>query len=594
MFKLLSRSIRDFRAAYLQLLLFEYLFVILTSFVILPIITLIFNRVLTVIGSGSLMNDDIVQLGLNWRGMLGLTAIGLVASFAVFIELCVLVILVQQHYFGKRIATADALLTALRQTPRLLGFGAIQLLMILLVLIPFVDSPISKSFYALFNVPIFMERNVLHPSLVMTIVYIAIVTTAIYLVLRWIFVLHYIVLEGKTIGAAIQSSHALTRGKRSKVLVSLLLMNALVIGTGFAAISSLSFLPYWLNHNVLKAFTAHYSLTLSSMLTYILTLTVMPTNIVVLTRLFYLFKRSKERIAGDQLKLYHSFLGRWEEKLTDAARRFPRKRTLFAALALVYVSLALFVGWKANGHLVYAKWSVLISAHRGDVENTTTPENSLPAVLDAIDKGIQSVEIDIQLTKDGVAVLNHDATLKRMAGVNSRINDLTYAQVSKLAIGKDPDGNPVPIATLEDVLGEAKGRIKLLLDLKPYGTSEPLVKETIRLVHEYEMEDAVYIQSFDSTVLRQIRALSPDIRIGQIMYFAFGNLSSQDVDFYTVEQVMVTKSFVDQAHAAGREVLVWTVNGRRNLKEMLKFKIDGLITDTPVQAQSMIELDFIN
>ncbi|SFD75566.1 glycerophosphoryl diester phosphodiesterase [Paenibacillus catalpae] len=589
MFKLLSRSIRDFRAAYPQLLLFEYLFMLLTSVIIIPIITLIFSRVMTVIGSGSLMNDDIVQLGLNWQSMLGLTVIALVASFAVFIELCVLIILVQQRYFGNRIAIADALLTALRQAPSLLGFGTIQLLVMLLVLIPFVDSPMSESFYALFNVPIVLERSVMHLSIVMSGVYLLILASAIYLVLRWIFVLHYIVLEGKTIGSAIRSSLALTRGKYLKVLFSLFLINALVIGTGFAALSSLSFFPYWLNHNVLKAFTEHYSLTLSTILTYMLTLAIMPLNIIVLTRLFYVLKREKGQQLQDHLLLHRSALGRLEDRLSDVVKRFSHKRALFAALAIVYVSLALFVGLKASSHLVYAKWSVLISAHRGDTENA--PENSLPSILGAIDKGIQSVEIDVQLTKDNVAILNHDATLKRMAGMNSPVTDLTYAQVSKLLIGHDAAGAPIPFATLEEVLAEAKGRIKLLIDLKPHGPSGPLVREVVRLIESFEMEDEVYIQSFDSNTLRQIRELSPDIRIGQIMYFAVGNLSSLDVDFYTVEQVMVTKQLVDRAHASGREVWVWTVNGRHDLKEMLKYQVDGLITDTPVLAQSMIGLD---
>lgn len=589
MFKLFSRSIRDFRAAYQKLLLFEYLFMLMTSVVILPIIALIFNRVMTVAGSGSLMNDEIVRLGLNWQSMTGLTAIGLVASFAVFIELCVLVVLVQQRFFGKEIAIADALLTALRQTPRLFGFGAVQLFVLLLVLIPFVDSPLSESFYALFNVPIFLQRKLLHLSILMTAVYVVLLIAAIYLVLRWIFVLHYIVLEGKTVGAAIRSSYDLTRGRRTRVLLSLFLINAVVIGAGFSSLWSLSLLPHWLNHNVLKAFTEHYSLTLSSMLTYMLTLTIMPINIIVLTRLFYVFERDKGRMPRDRLKLYRSFIGRWEDRIDGIIKRLTRRRALYAAIAVAYVSLALFVGLKASGSLVYAKWNVLISAHRGDTEGG--PENSLPAVLGAIDKGLQSVEIDLQLTKDGVVVLNHDATLKRMAGVNLRVPDLTYAQVSMLAIGHDEEGDPIPVVSLEEVMAEAKGRIKLLLDLKPYGQSEPLVKEVIRLVHAYEMEQDVYIQSFDSVMLKQIRALSPDIKIGQIMYFAVGNLSTLDVDFYTVEQVMVTKQLVDRAHAAGREVWVWTVNGRHHLKEMLKFQIDGLITDTPAEAQSMVGLD---
>jgi len=590
MLKLLSRSIRDFRAAYPKLLLFEYIYMLLTSVIIVPIITLIFNRVLTVIGSGSLMNEDIVQLGLNWKGMLGLIAIGLIASFAVFIELCVLVVLIQQRLWGKRVAIADAVLTALHQTPRLLGFGTVQLFVLLLILIPFVDSPMSESFYALFNVPVFLERNVMQLSLIMSVVYMVILAAAIYLVLRWIFVLHYIVLEGRTIGNAIRSSQELTRGKQSRVLVPLFLINVLFVGTGFAALSSLSFLPQWLNLNVLKAFTDHYSLTLTTVLTYMLTLAIMPLNIIVLTRLFYVFKWERGQAPQDHLKLHSSFLGQWEHRLVSIIKRLTRRRALFAVAAVVYVSLMLFVGLKASSHLVYAKWSVLISAHRGgDIMNG--PENSMPVILSSIDKGIQSIEIDVQLTKDGVAVLNHDATLYRVAGVNKRVADLTYEQVSKLTIGYDADGLPIPIATLDEVLNVAQGQIKLLIDLKPTGPSGPLVQEVVRSVHDYGMEQDVYIQSFDSSTLRQIRQLDPEIRIGQIMYFAVGNLSSLDVDFYTVEQVMVTKQLVDRAHAAGREVWVWTVNGRHNLKEMLKFEIDGIITDTPETAQSMIGID---
>ncbi|MFD0672816.1 glycerophosphoryl diester phosphodiesterase membrane domain-containing protein [Cohnella sp. GCM10027633] len=589
MLRWINRSLRDFRAAYPKLLLFEYLFMLLTSVVIIPIITLIFNRVLTVVGSGALMNDEIMSLGLDWRGMLGLAAIGMVASLAVFIELSVLIIVVQQRYFGKGIAIADALLTALRRTPRLLGFGVVQLFVLLLVLIPFVDSPLSESFYALFNVPIFLRRNVEGLSLVMTAVYLVLLLGALYLVLRWIFVLHYIVLDGKTIGEAVRSSYALTRGKRTRVLATLFLTNALVIGTGFAALSSLSFLPYWIDSNVLKAFTEHYSLTLSTMLTYMLTLTIMPVNIILLTRLFYAFERERGTLPRDRLKTSGSFVGRWENRLADAVKRYGRKRSLFAAVAAIYAGLALFVGFKASDNLVYAKWSVLISAHRGDAESG--PENSLPAILGAIDKGIHSVEIDVQLTKDGVAVLNHDATLRRMSGFNARAADLTYAQTRELTIGRLEDGTPVPVATLEEALAEAKGRIKLLIDLKPYGPGEQLVRETLRLIHAYGMEEEVYIQSFDGSLLRLIRQLSPDVRIGQIMYFALGNLTALDVDFYTIEQIMVTEQLLDRAHAAGREVWVWTVNGPHDLKEVLKFPIDGIITDTPALAQSTVGVD---
>jgi len=589
MFKLLGRALRDFRASYPKLLLFEYLYMLVTSVVIVPVITFMFNRVLTVVGSGSLLNTDVYRIGLSYKGLLGLVLIGLVASFAVLIELYVLVIIVQQRYFGKEIAIVDAVLTTLRQTPRLLGFGTFQLLLGLLVLIPFIDSPLSASFYALFNVLIFLNNQVLDASYTMTFVYILLIAGLLYALLRWIFALHFVVLEGKTITQAIRNSQALTRGRRTQLFFSLFLCNAAVFATGSAALSSLTYLPSWLNMNVLTIVSNHYSLTLSTILTYMFALLLLPVNIILLTRLYYNFGRARGVKPQDELVVYYSGLGRLERRAGRYLRGLPRKRLLYASVAVVYVGLSVFVGLRANSTLVYAKWSVTIAAHRGDT--ASAPENSLQSVLSAIDKGLQAVELDVQLTKDGVVVLNHDATLSRMAGVKSRVSELTYAQISRLDIGEDANGEAVRIPSLEEVLTAAQGRIKLLIDLKPYGSGEALAEEVVTLVQAHGMEQDAYIQSFDGNALRHIRAIAPDIKIGRILYFALGDLSSLDVDFYTIDQVMLTDQLVKQAHAAGRGVWVWTVNDRRDLKEVLKFQIDGIITDHPVVAQSMIEVD---
>ncbi|MEK0317577.1 glycerophosphodiester phosphodiesterase [Cohnella sp. 56] len=589
MLNLLVRAFRDFRATYPKLLLFEYLYMLVTSAFVVPVITFMFNRILTVVGSGSLLNGDVYRLGLSYKGVLGLVLIGLVASCAVLVELFVLVVLVQQHYFGKQIAIADAVLTILRRTPRLLGFGIFQLLMLLLVLIPFIDSPLSASFYALFNVPIFLNNQVLDASYTMTFVYALILVGALYALLRWIFALHFIVLEGKTTAQALRSSQALTRGRRVQIFLSLFLFNAVVFAAGSTAINSLSYLPAWLNMNVLTIFSNHYSLTLSTLLTYMFALLLLPVNIILLTRLYYNFGRSQGVKPEDRLNIYRSGLGRLERRIGRYLKGLRRKRLLYATVAVVYISLSVFVALKASGSLVYAKWSVLIAAHRGDTAGA--PENSLQSVLSAIDKGLTAVELDVQLTRDGVVVLNHDANLRRMAGVNSRVSDLTYAQLGRLDIGEDENGEPVRIATLGEVLGEAQGRIKLLIDLKPYGAGEALAEDVVRLIRETRMEEDAYIQSFDGAALRHIREIDPEIKIGQILYFALGDLSSLDVDFYTIEQIMLTKQLVNKAHAAGRGVWVWTVNDRRDLKEVLKFQVDGIITDHPVTAQSMVEVD---
>lgn len=607
MIRPISLSVRDFRALYKKLLVFEYLFMLLTSFAILPLLNYIFNKVMSVLGTGSLLNNDVYRLGYSYEGVSGLVAIGVIASFVLFIEFGVLITIAQKHYFGQRVLIADALWTTLRRTPRLFGFGLVQLVFFLLVLIPFVDSPLSAAFYRLFNVPIFLDTRVFNASQLMIVFYALLLLAILYTVIRWIFVLHFIVLEGQSITVAIRSSLALTKGKRIRLFVNLFMLNGVVFAIGFGLIPLFSYLPEWLDNNVLKLFTDHHTLTLSTLLAYMLTLLVLPINLIYLTRLYYEYGLRFGLVPEDRLELKRSpVLGRLERRIVAALGRVRHKKAVYLSLAIVYIGLALVVSYSTKDNLVYAKWGVLVSAHRGDIEDA--PENSLPSVRTAIERGYQSVELDVQLTRDGVAVLHHDYLLQRMAGVKQKVGDLTYEELSKLSIGtyeiplvlaEGEEGEEgrigeietVRIPLLSEVLAEAQGNIKVLLDLKPYGDGEALVREVVALVTAFEMEEEVYIQSFDSKALSLIRSLNPDIRIGQILYFALGDLNTIDVDFYTIEQVMLTDKLVDEAHRNGREVWVWTVNSSRNMKEVLKYRIDGIITDFPARAQTLVELN---
>lgn len=592
MLQLFERSIRDFRDTYKKHLLFEYLFMLLTSSVIMPIISFIFNRIIRVVGSGSVLNGDVYKVGLSYTGAAGLIAIGLVAVLALFIEFGVVITIAQQHYFGKDVLISDAVLTTLRQTPKLFGFGIIQLLFFLLFLVPFIDSPLSSSLFGLFNVPIFFNSRVWNSSFTMLALYGILFLAGVYIILRWIFVLHFIMIEGQTIRKAIRSSLVLTKGKRLAIFINLFILNAVVFTLGFVAISSVAYLPSWLDINVLKAMTDHYSLTLSTVLTYMFTLLLVPVNIIFLTRLFYHFSRRQGVMPRDQLRVYESrFAGSIEMRLLAFIKGRTRKRVLYVSILAAYLALALFVSYAANDNLVYIKWSVMLSAHRGDTQSAV--ENSLQAVRSSVEQGVDAVEIDVQLTKDGVVVLHHDYNLRRMAGVAKRVSELTYDEVARLNIGNRSGKleQIVRIPMLAEVLAEVQGKAKLIIDLKSYGPGDELAKQVVSLINQFDMAQDCYIQSFDRQTLQQIRQLNPDIRIGQIIYFAVGDLSLLDVDFYTIEQVMLTEQLVESAHKKGREVWVWTVNSDRNLKEVLKFEIDGIITDYPARAHNMVELN---
>jgi glycerophosphoryl diester phosphodiesterase len=93
---------------------------------------------------------------------------------------------------------------------------------------------------------------------------------------------------------------------------------------------------------------------------------------------------------------------------------------------------------------------------------------------------------------------------------------------------------------------------------------------------------------FSYQALKDVRKLDCTIQIVQIIYVAAGNLTKLDVDFYTIKQVVLSDTFVKNAHKEGRQVWVWTVNNEINIKEVLKFDINFIITDYPKQVQQFM------
>jgi glycerophosphoryl diester phosphodiesterase len=102
------------------------------------------------------------------------------------------------------------------------------------------------------------------------------------------------------------------------------------------------------------------------------------------------------------------------------------------------------------------------------------------------------------------------------------------------------------------------------------------------------MVEQCMIQSFSYQTLKEVRKLNKGILLGQILYVIAGNLDSIDVDFYTIKQSMLSDTFIKIAHKKGRSVWVWTVNDELNIKDVLKYDVDGIITDYPKRVQKII------
>ncbi|WP_077357167.1 glycerophosphodiester phosphodiesterase [Virgibacillus halodenitrificans] len=587
MLTLLKNSWSDFKESYLQYILFEFIYSLFASILFAPFLSYIFNRMLTVIDDGSLLNSEVFSLGLSISGIMGTLFVSFFAVAFLFVEFGVLIILAEKSYFNEPVYISEAFLTAVKKLPRLLGFGFIPLVFLLLLFIPFIDASTLPPLFDV-NITIFLT-DLLYESLIAKVVYFSLFLGMGYLFVRWIFALHYIFIENKTIWQALRSSWNCTKKNKIRVVWYVLFVNILIFLAGFVLMNAVSELTTIIDSKVIGDFIGNYLLTFASYFTMLMSLVFIPVNLLVLTRLFYEFQERKGVQIKDSLKLGRSsYLLQVEKKV---GRFLSRRKSFFISTTVVVLSLLFAINYVVNDSLVYLKWDVEIASHRGDLKHA--PENSMSSIRSAIRKGVDAVEVDVAMTKDGVIVLSHDLDLKRVAGVSDKISNLTYEEIKQIDIGRlygeEFIGERIP--TLDEVLKVMQENdTKLIIDLKSAEPGRGFAEKIVKLVEKNDSDHLAYVQSFSYELLQDIRKRNETIKIGQILFLSAGNLSKLDVDFYTIRESMLTERFIERAKKQNREVWVWTVNIKRNMKEVLKYDIDGIITDYPERAQRVLEI----
>jgi glycerophosphoryl diester phosphodiesterase len=264
-------------------------------------------------------------------------------------------------------------------------------------------------------------------------------------------------------------------------------------------------------------------------------------------------------------------------------------------LMLVGIFNLYFSIYNDSSYLAHAITGISISSHRGN--SHIAPENTIPALESAILAESDFAEIDIHQSKDGTLVLLHDKSLQRTAGVNEFIWELTDEQLNKLDVGSwfSLEYLDTRIPTLEEVLIHCKDRIKLNIEIKITGKEQKLEERLVTLIEKYHFEDQCVISSTNSNALRKVKALNKKIHTGLILSAAYGNFFDKDyIDFYSIRYNFASKEVVTNAHRAGKELHVWTVNTQREIERMKSLNVDVIITDMPTLAREVLYRDDTN
>lgn len=580
-------SIKDMRRHYRLYVNFGLLYLILFSIVFVPVLSYVINRIFLSVEGGVLLNLDVFKILLQPKALGSVLGLLLLSILFLFVLLGTYLILSQKKIFQQDILVTEAALTAIRAIPRLFRFELLYLLLLLFLLFPLLEFPTNPVVRRFMDVPPALVRNI-DSIRFGTVLYILSLILMIYFLIRWMFAFHEVFFERKSIRASLKSSAILTKGIRVRLLLRLLLVNAVLLGLFFLFFYLLAQIPVFLNLPV-NYIVRDYFITLTGLSLFIYLMMLLPVNLLYLTRVYYRERRKLGLDTSDKIRTVKwGWIMRKEEALRQNLRN---KRIAFIFLFLLSLLISFSLSYSVNDGFLYAGRKILVAAHRADAMNA--PENSLSAIESALEKGASVIEMDVQMTRDGVLVLHHDTSLLRMAGVPESVVDFTYEELMDLEIGSRFDeafiGEKIP--TLAEALLVVKGRGEVLLDVK---VSEKRSEVAMKILEELEdngMKEFSYIQSFDYGFLREIRALDGDIRLGQILYAAFGRLNQLDVDFYTVQINMLSQSLLRRAHESERGVFVWVVKTEEDMKNALQYDIDGVITSNVSLVTEMLGTD---
>lgn len=225
-------------------------------------------------------------------------------------------------------------------------------------------------------------------------------------------------------------------------------------------------------------------------------------------------------------------------------------------------------------------------AHRG--ASYDYPENTMLAYRRAIEIGVDYLEVDVQVTRDGEIILMHDETLDRTTNGTGYIHDLPLAQIQQVDAGR---GERVPL--LGEVIQLAReNRIRLCIEIKGIdaNASVEIATVVVPFVRQANFVPFTVITSFFAEAIRRTKTLEPRIaalidpspqdgsltprEICEQTLAAYANLISYDFRF-------VTPPVAREAELTGLALWPWAPNTAQEISEMLSLSVPGIMTDRP-------------
>lgn len=226
-------------------------------------------------------------------------------------------------------------------------------------------------------------------------------------------------------------------------------------------------------------------------------------------------------------------------------------------------------------------------AHRG--ASGSAPEHTRPAFERALDLGVDMIELDVQLSRDGALVVMHDLDLQRTTNARGAVRERSWPEIKLLDAGAwyGPEFAAQPVLSLDEVIDLVGARARLNVEVKAPEADWPALASTLlATLRRRGLLDGTVISCFEPEALAVVRERDTAAQLGLLwqrteLTQAWEWSRRLDAVSFHPHWMLLSAEVVGEAHARGLQVLTWTVNEIETMRDLVRIGVDGIISDHP-------------
>lgn len=238
--------------------------------------------------------------------------------------------------------------------------------------------------------------------------------------------------------------------------------------------------------------------------------------------------------------------------------------------------------------------SVKNFAHRGF--SGKYPENTMLAFEKAYEEGVDGIELDIQLTKDGEIVIIHDSKVNRTTNGRGYVKDKTLEEIRQLNAAQKFKGLNEKIPTLNEYLfwvadKDLTTNIEFKTDDFEY---QGIEEKTIALVKEYHLQNRIIFSSFNHYTIQKVKDLAPEMTCGLLFSDWIVDFSKYASDMevecaHPAFKMLKNKQLLHDLQDSPLAINAWTVNKEKQMRQLIDLGVTSIITNFPNKLNAVLQ-----